>query len=219
MRLIRKTSAVLLTLVVLFSAQYIEVKASNIAFGAATVSASALNIRSEPSTEAAVLKTLNENERLVILEKTSDAWYHVNHHGTVGYVASEYLKDVLKAENFEATGKITGTDVSFRRRPTTESERIGFFDINTEFQVIGINNGWYKGVYQGKTGYVRSDFVDIIGGPAKAAAVNITDPNVSDLRRQLVEFATGFVGYSYVYGCASPSRGFDCSGLVYYVFR
>ena len=73
MRLIRKTSAVLLTLVVLFSAQYIEVKASNIAFGAATVSASALNIRSEPSTEAAVLKTLNENERLVILEKTSDA--------------------------------------------------------------------------------------------------------------------------------------------------
>ena len=219
MRLLRRASAVILTLVVLFSAQYIDVKAGNIAYGAATVAASALNIRSQPSLDAEVLKVINENERLVILEKTSDEWYHVNHHGTVGYVASEFLKDVLKAENFEAVGKITGTDVSFRRRPTTDSERIGVFNINTEFTVIGINNGWYKGVYQGKTGYVRSDFVEIIGGPAKAAAVTITDPSVSEVRKKLVEFATSFVGYSYVYGACSPSRGFDCSGLVYYVFR
>ena len=27
-----------------------------------------------------------------------------------------------------------------------------------------------------------------------------------------------FVGYSYVYGGASPSSGFDCSGLVYYCY-
>ena len=225
MHCLRKAGAFLLALIVLATVPYIPAKAGNLAYGAATVAATALNIRSAPSTEADILRTVPQNERLVVLEKTSDAWYHVNYQGTAGYVASEFLKDVLKAENFEATGKITGTEVSFRRKPTTDSERILFFDINTEFRVIGINNGWYKGVYQGKTGYVRSDFVEIVGGPfesssaASAAAVTINDPNVSDLRKQLVEFATSFVGYSYVYGGASPSRGFDCSGLVYYVFH
>ncbi len=35
----------------------------------------------------------------------------------------------------------------------------------------------------------------------------------------VASFATQFVGYSYVYGGASPGSGFDCSGLVAYVYR
>ncbi len=35
----------------------------------------------------------------------------------------------------------------------------------------------------------------------------------------LVEFALQFVGYDYVWGAEHPDDGFDCSGLVYYVYR
>ena len=35
----------------------------------------------------------------------------------------------------------------------------------------------------------------------------------------LVDFALQFVGYDYVWGAEHPDDGFDCSGLVYYVYR
>ena len=35
----------------------------------------------------------------------------------------------------------------------------------------------------------------------------------------LVEFALQFLGYDYVWGAEHPDDGFDCSGLVYYVYR
>jgi len=38
-------------------------------------------------------------------------------------------------------------------------------------------------------------------------------------RNQIVERALSLVGSPYKYGGASPEEGFDCSGLVYYVYR
>jgi uncharacterized protein YgiM (DUF1202 family) len=35
----------------------------------------------------------------------------------------------------------------------------------------------------------------------------------------VASYATQFIGYPYVYGGASPGSGFDCSGLVQYVYR
>ena len=37
--------------------------------------------------------------------------------------------------------------------------------------------------------------------------------------QDIADFACQFVGYSYVYGAESPDEGFDCSGLVYYVYQ
>ena len=57
--------------------------------------------------------------------------------------------------------------------------------------------------------------------PLAAQAMDITLPEASaspsTLRDSLVGFARAQVGVRYRYGGASPSRGFDCSGLVKYV--
>jgi len=37
--------------------------------------------------------------------------------------------------------------------------------------------------------------------------------------QDIADFACQFVGYNYLYGAESPEEGFDCSGLVWYVYQ
>ncbi|SHI13136.1 Cell wall-associated hydrolase, NlpC family [Sporobacter termitidis DSM 10068] len=227
MRFLRKIFAVLIVFSFVVSALYISASAAgSIAYGAATVGATSLNIRSGPDTTYPIVETVPQNEKIVILEQTNDYWYHVTYNGATGYVATLYLMNVLTAENFTAAGKLAGDDVFMRSGPATSSGSLGTLDAGTVVNIIGINSGWYKVNYGGKTGYIRSDFIalisdDQVSSPSPAAtAVTTTPLFTGELTQgqQLVNFALQFVGGSYVYGGASPSTGFDCSGFVYYVF-
>ena len=41
----------------------------------------------------------------------------------------------------------------------------------------------------------------------------------SSLGEKVAAYAQKFKGYRYVYGGAAPSTGFDCSGMVYYIYK
>jgi len=198
-----------------------------LAYGAATVDTDILNLRSGPGLTFSVISTLTEGDIIVILERTNSEWYKINSHGTVGYVNTPYLKDVLTAENFNALGRVTGDYVNIRVGPSTTSDLLGTYIEETVMIIIGINNGWYKVRHDDLTGYVRSDYMEIISGTrASSTAVNATyggsvyttPPANIPLGQQIAEYALQFLGVDYVYGGTSPS-GFDCSGLTTYVYR
>jgi hypothetical protein len=44
-------------------------------------------------------------------------------------------------------------------------------------------------------------------------------PEVPSEAQALVDFALNYVGYPYTWGGVSPETGFDCTGLVYYVYK
>ncbi len=190
--------------------------ADSLAYGAATISASSLNVRSGPDTSYDRVTVLSRGTIVVILEQTNESWYKINYQGTVGYVSTQYLTNILTAENFNAAGTVNGTDVRMRTEPSTDSDVLATYDTGVTLDVIGINNGWYKAVDGDKVGYIRSDLMDITGRSSSVSSY--TSSGSSSLGQEIANLALSFEGYDYVYGAESPSVGFDCSGLVYYVY-
>jgi cell wall-associated NlpC family hydrolase len=215
---------------------------TRVVYGAATVSGNNLNVRKSPSLTAEVVTRLDKGTIVVIIEKKGD-WYLINYNGTIGYSSVDYFVNVITRENFKATAKFTHSNVNLREKPNTSSKVLGTYS-NISVSVIGVNDGWYKVEYNGKTGYVRTDFITITGGSGSSSGSSSSNGGSSSsgssasstkavadtttttasaervaLGKEIADYALQYVGYKYVYGAESPSAGFDCSGLMYYVYR
>lgn len=117
--------------------------------------------------------------------------------------------------------------VNVRDSWTTESTKVGELSYNDAVSVTGITTPvkgykWYRIKYNGITAYVRADLLsdkkDSTVTPGSGSG-NGSGGTVSGSGKasEIANFAMSFVGYSYVWGGTSPSSGFDCSGLMYYV--
>jgi len=191
---------------------------SAIAWGAANSIGNGVRIRSGPGLDNSILTHVSSGEVMVILERTNSEWYKVNYQGTVGYTSVPLLDNPRTIANFNAQGSISGGGVNMRAKPDISSSVLGSYSFGTVMNVIGLNEGWYKVEYGGNTGYVRSDLMQIISRSASSGESSSGSAPERSLGQQIADFACSFKGSRYVYGGASPS-GFDCSGLVTYVYK
>ena len=160
-----------------------------------------------------------------------------------GYVHSDYVQ-LKQRENVElGDGIITEEKVNLRAGPGTDSGVVATMLKDDTAQIIGFNTGWFKVVYNGQTGYIRSDLMDLTekpltnsdgfgfgrvtssDGAVQTNATISTDSSASGgvtaadpTAVSLVDYAKSLLGCPYVYGGTSTS-GFDCSGFVQYVYK
>ena len=216
---------------------------SNCIQGIAFVNTDSLRLRAEANTTSKVLSSAAKNEVVVLLEKVGQ-WYRVSYNLTEGYMHSSYLTASSKENAELGYGRVTGSGVNLRQKPSTSGASLGSLPKDTKCYILGVNEGWYKVIAQGKIGYIRSDYLSLTEIPYENQASKNTPkffrlgkstgvtPSAAALSSSsgspasaaavsgsaIVAEAQKYIGAPYVAGGASPS-GFDCSGFVYYVLK
>lgn len=161
MKFPHRTLSLILTAVLILGSLSLTASAdSNTMYGIGFVTASSLRLRSSNTTSSSTLDMAPRNDCVVVISKNGD-WYKVNYNLQIGYMHKDYLS-VLTKENAElGYGKINGTRVNMRSGPSTSYGIIAVTEQGGKCYIIGLNEGWYKVIYNGKTGYIRSDYVDL----------------------------------------------------------
>lgn len=249
MNFFRRTAALMLTMILFIS--YFAVSASaagNVMYGIGFVNTDNLRLRSDANTSSSALDKAFKNDCVVVISQNGD-WYKVNYNLQEGYMHKSYL-NVLTRENAElGYGKVNGSGVNIRSGAGTSYRSVAVASKDSKCYILGLNDGWYKVIYNNTIGYIRSDFVDLTeipyenrdsakspkfyrGGKStgvtpSAAALNGTTGNTSGATTSTPANVTGtqILAEAQKYlgtpyvSGGASPSGFDCSGFVYYVLK
>ena len=113
-----------------------------------------------------------------------------------------------------------------RSEPSTSSDIITTLIKNTDVKVTGESGEWYTIKYGDYSGYIYKELlsdtkIEETNRSGDTITRKIEDTEVdttkNDLGNEIVEYAKGYLGCSYVYGGSGPNT-FDCSGFTMYVY-
>ncbi len=110
-----------------------------------------------------------------------------------------------------------GSSLRVRQGPGTNYGVLGSIFDGSYYPISGKANGWYQISYNGRTGYVSSEFVLVKTIADLDQPVTPAVSHDASLADQIVSYALQFKGYPYVYATAGPNS-FDCSGFTSYVY-
>lgn len=161
MNFLKRMITLMLTMVLFVSCFAVSASAAgNIMYGIGFVNTNSLRLRSDSTTNSKILDTAPKNDCVVIISQNGD-WYKVNYNLQEGYMHKDYL-DVLTRENAElGYGKVNGSSVNVRAGAGTSYRSVAVASKGSKCYILGLNNGWYKVIYNSTIGYIRSDFVDL----------------------------------------------------------
>ena len=141
-------------------------------------------------------------------------------------------------------GYVSTEGLRVRKGPSTDTEEITSLSKNDEVKIIGQSGKWYKINLKGEIGYVSAKYISDTKVPETTSrsgstlknetitkteekteepkveeTPNVQEPVQSTTGDAIVEYAKQYLGYKYVSGGTSPSKGFDCSGFTQYVYK
>lgn len=183
-----------------------------------------LNVRETPSADSSMVGKMPKNAAGEILE-TLDGWYKIQSGDVTGYVSANYLitgeEAAARAEEVKQTiATVKTPTLNVREEPNTECSILALMPQGEELNVLEDLSGWVKVDLDNTNGFISKDYVDIsVQLPKAMTMTEVRYGNgVSDVRVDLISYATQFVGNPYVWGGTSLTNGADCSGFTLSIF-
>ncbi|WP_231688045.1 SH3 domain-containing protein [Bacillus sp. FJAT-18017] len=135
--------------------QYVAVNGTSVK-STYRVTATALNVRTGPSTKYARIGLLKNGAAVNVVKKESNGWYKINYNGKTAYVSGQYVS----VNGVKSTYRVIATALNVRTGPSTKYARIGLLKNGATVNVVKKeSNGWYRITYNGRTAYVAGQYV------------------------------------------------------------
>ena len=204
----------------------IVIASATFAFAQAVeVTASALNIRSGPSSRNSVIGTVRRGQRLA-KTGSSGNWTRVNFNGRSGYAYTRYLRNVSGNGGSGSTGGtnavtryVTASSLNVRSGASTNYRALGRLAHGSAVSVLGTSGDWARINYGGRAGYVHTTYLSATRPSAGGNTGGNTGGYASRPNRsragfiQLASSGPGFFGYY------ASSKRWGRSAMVYGIER
>ena len=122
-----------------------------------------INVRSSDSETADKLGKLNSGTKIEVLEMRPNGWSKIKYNGKDAFVKSDYIEvQVIEdATTLTSIGSVTAqTTVNVRAKADQTSEKLGVIYAGDSLELIeNLDGGWSKVKYEGRVGYVKSEYV------------------------------------------------------------
>lgn len=177
-------------------------------FGYGMILSQTQNIYARPSDASLVMGSCEKGD-IVRIIGVSGQWLRVEFEDYTGYVESSHVELGHTEDEFGQcdTMCFVTSDLWMYSGTDPKAEQIRYCSRSERLEVLNTElDGWYKVRIDGIVGYAPTD--SLICYPAEENGTGA----------EIVAQAMTYIGIPYVYGGTSPA-GFDCSGLVYYVYQ
>lgn len=135
-----------------------------------------VNARTGPGTQYDRVELLAAGKQVTILGE-ENGWYQISWNKSKGYVCKDYVAtnggaaEASSAPAADTDAAITGGSIiNVRSGPGTGYSRLGQVGAGKRVKVLGKEGDWYKITYDGRTGYVLTNYLlpDGSSAPVKA---------------------------------------------------
>ena len=132
--------------------------------GVGFITGSSVRLRQGAGTDSKVITSTQKNDVVVVLDQVDD-WYRVIYNLKTGYLHSDYLVVTSKENTELGYGRINGTNVNLRSGAGTGHAKVTRGTIGDRAYILGVQDGWYRVIFDGRICYIRSDYLDLTEVP------------------------------------------------------